>query len=275
MKARTWAAGLLAVGGLCLAATAARAGDTIKLGLAANDDAPAVALGKLSPVADTIDAGFRGGGFHGGGFHGGGFHGGGFHGRGFHGGGFDHGGFRHGGFRSNFFFGGFYGGYYPRYYGFGYGYGYYPRYYGYYPSYYYDDYYYSPYGYPYSYRPRAYFYSAAVLSPVSVSVTRATPSADLLNVPYNGQDILPAPRPLQEGATYPYDGGPRPLGPYADPEPTRNPRPSTVPGPTVPLEGRPVSLPAKPAAAPKLTYPAFGELPRTQFAEDRVLPTKK
>ena len=243
MKARTWATGLLlGLGGFILGG-AARAEDTIKLGLPAHDDAPAVALGKISPDADTIDARYRGGirvGVYGGY-------------RGYY-----------GGYRG--YYGGYRGYYYGGYRGY-YGYPYYPRVYVssyYYPTYYPTPVYYAP--------PTVYYY------PTSTTVISKTmPSADVLNLPYNPpSSILPAPRPMPQDRTFPYDGDPRSVPmPQAEPFPTRVPAPSIVPSPTVPLEGRPVSLPARTTPV-KLSYSAYGELPRTPpLAEDRFLPIKK
>jgi len=245
MNARTWAAGLLAVGGLFLGGAAVRADDTIKLGLPGNDDAPAVSLGKLSPEAETIDARFSGGrGGHFGGHFGG-------YGRGFYGYG-----------RGFYGYGrGFYG-YGRGFYGYGYGLGYaryyYPRY-GYYNSYYYPS--------------GSYYYSDPCYYPISQPGIQVSASADVLNVPYTPNTLQ---TPVPDGRTFPYDGGPRPSVPMpnADPSPTRIPVPATVPAPTVPLDGRAVSLPAPTPA--KFAYPAYGELPRTtSFAQDRVLPVKK
>ena len=236
MKARTWAAGLLAFGSLFLTGGFARAADTIKLGLPARDDAPAMALGKISQQAETIDAHYRGGvrvGVYAG------------YGRGYY-------------------------GYGRGYYGYGrgyYGYGYYPRYYGYG--------YYRPYVYSYYY-PSTYYYPTPIYVPISTSARQTIVSADALNVPYR-PEALPVPRPVLEEQTFPYDGGPRqpvptPM-PKVDPAPARVPTPLTVP----PQDGRPVSLPAPSTTVPvKLTYPAYGELPRTTpFAQDRVVPVKK
>ncbi len=263
MNARTWAAGLLALGGLFLGSAAARAEDTIKLGLSARADAPAVALGKLGTDADTIDAHYRGG-YHGG-YHGGYY--GGYRG-GYYG---SYGGY-HAGYR------GYYGGYRGYYGGYGGYYGGYSGYYGYphYASYYYPRAYVSSYYYPTYYPTPVYYAPQPACYPIGTTVGKTMPSADVLNVPYNPQDALPAPRPVPQERTFPYDGDPRqaPL-PQAEPFPTRTPAPFTAPSPTVPLEGRPVSLPARTTTPAKLSYPAYGELPRTtSFAEDRFLPVK-
>jgi hypothetical protein len=74
--------------------------------------------------------------------------------------------------------------------------------------------------------------------------------------------------------TYPYDGGPADPVPMPKAPQTEEKKPSAPP--MVPLEGRTVSLPAKPAAKPKYTYPAYGEEPgRTGFAQDRVTVVKQ
>jgi hypothetical protein len=71
-------------------------------------------------------------------------------------------------------------------------------------------------------------------------------------------EIAPPPRPLQEDRTYPYDGGPirRVPMPPADGSSISVPKPATVP-----LEGKAVSLPAKPT---KYTYAAYGEDRKTK-----------
>ncbi|HTU91808.1 MAG TPA: hypothetical protein VMF69_17125, partial [Gemmataceae bacterium] len=63
-----------------------------------------------------------------------------------------------------------------------------------------------------------------------------------------------APRQPDNHGTFPYDGGPS----NVVPNPKDTPPSSTTP-PSVPLEGRAVSLPK---AAPKWTYPAYGERAR-------------
>src|SRR5262249_48317556 len=66
-------------------------------------------------------------------------------------------------------------------------------------------------------------------------------------------EALPTPRPLPSAdPTFPYDGGPR----APVPMPTIDPAPKAAPPGAAPLEGRSVSLPAKPA---KLTFPAYGQ----------------
>lgn len=163
---------------------------------------------------------------------------------------------------------GFYGGYRPAFYGYSFSYyrPYYPRFYS-YPTFsfgysYYQPYYYAP---PVYYYPRACYYpiSLTINSQVGGSVLGTTPA------PYGlrpGSEVMPPALP-QNGnggnGTFPYDGGPR----------SPVPMPKADPGPlSVPLEGRAVSLPAKPT---KFAYPAYGEQPgKSSFAEDRATVSK-
>lgn len=155
-------------------------------------------------------------------------------------------------------------GYYRPYYA---SYGYRPYYNGYYPSYYSG--YYSPsyygggyYSYPYS----SYYYYPC-------GNGESMPPATVLGSSYYSQpgayqtNNVP-PRPTQNGyrpngtgdGTFRYDGGPeRPL-----PMPGDEPAPTFQRRPTVPLEGKIVSLPA---ARPSVTYAAYGEAPRTVTAQ--------
>jgi hypothetical protein len=158
--------------------------------------------------------------------------------RGFYGGyrGF-YGGYRgfYGGYR------GFYGGYYPRYYSYG---GYYPRYYGgYYPGYY--NYYYPRYY--YNYYP-SYYWGCSL----GDSLGNAGVVTVLGGEPQPAAPAQASPQPQPSQGNYPYDGGP--ANPV--PLPGTEPKPATPPQPTVPLEGRVVSLPSKPG---KYVYPAYGE----------------
>jgi hypothetical protein len=215
---------------------------------------------QLDQDTETVETGYRGG-FRGGwGGYRGGYWGGGYRG-----------GYWGGGYR------GYWGGYRSFY-------AYRPYYYGY--SYYqpYYSYYYAPNPYPYY-----YYYSSPIglSAPVGngPAVLRVQPRAydqtplagqprDML--PPNGQSQpygqLPpnAQQPPsyapQGNPSYPYDGGPS--QPVPMPRATPDNRP-TAPGaaPSLPLEGRPVSLPTP---ALRLTYPAYGEPPvRTNFATDR------
>jgi hypothetical protein len=251
MLCRAIPAGLLAAAGLL--APAAQAGDLMRLDL---KKAPAptasLSLNLDGDEADTLDAAYRGGYRYGGsyGYRGGYRYGGSYGYRG---------GYRYGG---SYGYRGYYGGYYPRY-----NYGYYPRYnYGYYPGYYYG--YYAPYYYPgvsiSVYRP-AYYY------PIDTSAAPMPPAAALDYGPgtYGGApsaEPLPAPRPVAPSqGTFPYDGGPR----APVPMPKSDPAPTAAPPAAVPLEGRSVSLPGKPA---KLSYPAYGEPPArtTTVVKDRL-----
>jgi hypothetical protein len=77
----------------------------------------------------------------------------------------------------------------------------------------------------------------------------------------------PTPRQLRDEDTFPYDGGPS----NPAPNPKDQPPSSTTP-PSVPLEGRAVSLPK---AAPKWTYPAYGQRARrTTPASERTYLTR-
>jgi hypothetical protein len=270
MKGKWLATGLLAAAGLVASTAPARAGDTIRL--AGTGDAPTQNLVDDGKGADTIDAHWHGG--WGGGFrYGGGFgYGGGFR----YGGGFGYGG-RLGwgggwggwggglGYGARFYGGGFgYRPFYRPYYGgFGYGYGGLGL---------------GGFGYGYGYGGGFYPGYWGPCSGTSAAVFT-------LNMPQAGLSIVPPGEPVAPGdasgrgpavappaageQTFPYDGGPQDPVPV----PRAGPSPTTTPRPTVPLEGRAVSLPKKPA---KLAYPAYGERPSrsTSFAEDRTLLTK-
>ena len=247
MRARTWASGLLALSGLCFGPSAGRAADTVKLVLPARDDVPAVALGKTDIGADTIDAryGVRVGAYRGGSYRGG------------FGGGFHYAGYRYGSF---YRYGDRYGAFYR-----------YPRYnYGGYP------YYASSYYYPYYYPSSAYYYTPAPFyCPISAAAVPLMPPADGYNLP-PAQETLPPPAPVPPGGTFPYDGGPRVPMPMPGVEPAPFGVPPRGVTPTVPLDGRPVSLQVRSTTAPKWTYPAYGELPRpSSIAEYRVVPVGK
>jgi hypothetical protein len=232
MFVRRWATRLLAVAGLLTSAVAAQAGETVRLVLPANSDAPTLTLGNASADADTLDVRWGGGHFHGGyarGFHGG-FYGG--YARGFH--------------------GGFYGGgvAYRGYYGFrasySTGYAYYPGYYGYSTYYYYPSYSCYPISQP----------VVTVTPSIALNIRPATPIMPPADAPPAQLQTLPRPVPaVPNDGTYPYDGGPRvpvPM-PQVEPAPAK-----TAPRPTVPLEGRPVSLPAE-KTVKKYVYRAYGE----------------
>jgi hypothetical protein len=218
-----------------------------------------------------------GGGFHGsshGGFHGGSrgsFHGGSFNS--FHGSSFNgfHNGF-HSGFHNGFnngFRGGFgrgfhhhHHGFFP-FFGFGWGYPFYWPYYGGYGNYYggYGNYDYPYYNYPNSYDysyPLGYnsaptvIYLSSGYTPTSLPAGGAMPYSDRFGRD-PGIESAPPPRPVQEDATYPYDGGPIRQVPTPGPDPDSTSAPKQ---PSVPLEGRAVSIPGKSA---KYAYAAYGE----------------
>jgi hypothetical protein len=176
---------------------------------------------------------------------------------------------------------GYYGGYYGRgYYGYGRAY-YYPRYAGYYyPRY--AAYYYNPYSYgSYYYAPSTYYYYASPawsgcyriglgdeVAPVETTIS---PSSLASRPPQPAPNYLPAPRPVgDQDETFPYDGGPR--NPIPAPR-SSDPAPSATPRQAVPLEGKPVSLPAK---TTQFAYPAYGEdatkkpAKPTAFAADQL-----
>jgi len=288
---------MLAATGLLAVVGSASAADTFRLGLPARDDAPAVQLGRISADADTVDAAYRGyyGGYRGGygGYRGYGYGGyrGGYYGgyRGGYGGyyggyrGYGYGGYRgyYGGYRG-YGYGGYYGGY--RGYGYG-GYrgGYYGGYRGGYGGYYgislplvtpaisvystvIEDC-------PYSYDGGLYGYSPINSDPNETPTFRLA-QAPPQEQPYaGGAYVNPSAGSSQ---TFPYDGGPRVVAPSLEAAPTPRLIQPAAPQPTVPLEGRPVSLPAvKPAT--KFAYPAYGEEPtRTStFATDPGLRTAK
>jgi len=256
---RSWATGAIASLAVFAWAGSSRAEDTLRLGLIkpaglTGGVSSGVQTLRLEDQAETTPAGWRGG------------YGGGYRGYGY---------------------GGFYR---PSYYGWG-GYGYYRPYVS---SYYYAPYY-GYYPRPYYYAPPVYYYSAPVVS-YSAPVYYSTPyvyypingGADTLarNALLNTSPSAYANKPLpqvtvpRQGAspppaagegTFKYDGGPANPVPMPQTESQTNPKPTTIPAqPTVPLEGRAVSLPARPAK--KLTYAAYGEKPdRPVLTGDRVI----
>jgi len=260
MMARLWAAGTVLAVGLLLGTTTARGEDVFRLNLPPSDDAPAMKLGQADTDADTLLTWGRGG-FHGGGFRGG-FHGG-YRGWGGYRGGFV-GGYRGwgggyrgwgGGYRGWGGYGGYYGGYggYGGYYG-----GYYPSYYGgyngcYYPSYSYSSYYYPSY---YSCYPSYAYYGLGGYCGIS-GTDEQVPVFTLNTAPPGsaGATLTPGALPSAQSQTFDYNGGPPALPANPAPLPAVNPaRPAPN---TLPLEGRPASLPLK--AEKKYTYPAYGE----------------
>jgi hypothetical protein len=291
MRARVWLAGVLALAGLSAGTSIARAdSDTFRLAMPANPQAgaPTVNLA-LTPEkdADTVDVRGWHGGWHGGWRGGwGGWRGGWGWGRGgwgygarFYGG--------WGGWGRPYYYRSW--AYYPRYYG-GYGWGGY-GWGGYYGIYSYPSYYYSfPYYYNYGYNPYCYWIGntttqtpvvslsinpgrvaiqSQALSSANPYLTPNTIPNPYATNPYAGPaNTLPnTPRTVEE-PTYPYDGGPRspvPL-PQTTPQQPTPAQPMNTP-PTLPLEGRSVSLPVQKT---QWAYPAYGEAPRvTNFAQDR------
>lgn len=151
-----------------------------------------------------------------------------------------YGGFGYGGYNRGFGYSSFYRPYYgyPRYsYGFSLG-------YNYWPSYYYRPYYYGSY-YSYNWAPSCYYYPISDIDQTAPVTTLEMNGIANGGYFYNGGPENPVPLPKKEGKVEP---------------------------PSVPLEGRPVSLPAPKAEEKKskFAYPAYGEEPgRTDFATDR------
>jgi len=250
MRAHQWAAGALLAAGLLLGGATARGEDVFRLSLPAADDTPAMKLGQTGIDADTIQA-WRGGGGRGG-FHGG-FRGG--FGGGFRGG--YYGGYRgyYGGYRGYYGgYRGYYGGY-PGYYG-----GYYPSYY-YYPSY---SYYYPSYSY---YYPSYGYYGGCY------GISGTDENVPVFNLaiapPSSGAVVAGAALPSGHLQTFNYNGGPQ--VPLSTPAPTPAVNPAPAAPATLPLEGRPVSLPLKPVK--KFNYPAYGEdaVPPARIPADPTL----
>jgi hypothetical protein len=143
-----------------------------------------------------------------------------------------------------------------------------------YRPWYYTPYYYAPPVYYYSY-PTADYYSYPLtfdinLNGVGLRTALGSPPSTNYGTPAPPTQTLPYPRLNGNSPTYPYDGGPQ--NPVPLPKSGREAIPA--PTPTVPLDGRAVSIPARPA--PKFAYPAYGETPaRTQFAQERAIVIKK
>jgi len=277
--------GTLLAAGLVLAGDGvSRATDVVRLG------GPAAQQAINGGTNTELARGFHGGGFHGGGFRGGYY--GGYRG-GYYGGYRGYGGY--GGYYNRGYYRPYYAGYYRPYYYGNYGSYYSPYYSGYYSPYYYSSYY-TPYYYPtYSYSVPYYYPCATTVSPI-VSVQ---PSTVYSQGPTYATPNAPAPRPAapvmpsapQDNGTFPYDGGPKNPLPMPMPQPGDAPNPMKAgPRPTVPLDGKLVSLPkeaiggssplahdvqrlhfvsvtntsSSPAARPtpaRVAYPAYGEQP--------------
>jgi len=273
-------AGLLALAG----ASGAWADETLRLVIPASSSAGA----SVDGGANTELVYGRGGHYHGGGYRGGyrgGYYGG-------------YRGYGYGGFYRPFY-GSYYGGY--RGYGYGgYGYGGYGYgYASYYRPFYYGGYYARPYYYGASYYYPSYY--SSYYYPCASTVVSSTPVVAVYSSSYTtpqvvqpGAALLPQPQVMPQmpsaapngNQTFPYDGGPG--TPLPMPGPDANPigGPST-PRPTVPLEGKFVSLPqettggiglidtaslatvswrpvstSQPATATnRYHYPAYGEQP--------------
>lgn len=245
----------LSVLAVSVASSPARADDTLRLGF--NGGAGTMTLG-LDPNDDADTLAVRR--FYRGGHYGG----------------------YHGGFARPYYGFGYRSFYAPRFYGAGYGFGFNRPYsfglgFSYYRPYTAYSYYYAP---PVYYAPSFYYSSPYYYCPISDPAplmpyavpTGARASYTVLNL--SPADYLPAtvpngtyPAPAPNG-TYPYDGGPQVPVPMPGANPPANPQ--SAPRPTVPLEGRAVSLPR---SEPKYTYPAYGE-GRTEFAQDRAAPVK-
>lgn len=250
------AAALCAAGLLTLAGSTAvwAQSDTLRLGTSSS--------GTVSGGTDTELVAYRGGHGH--------YHGG----FGSYRGGYGH---YHGGY-------GYYRGGYGHYYG---GYAHYRPYwnnYAYYSPYYYRPYYYRPalyfnYYQPYYYAAPAYYYEISGQTDVPTTLAQmpaqVQPSTSQYRPTTARPQLLPMPAtlPQQPGGiqTFPYDGGPQTPLPMPQIDPASGPRP------TVPLQGKLVSLPlettggttplftvslgtsAQPAPSPRYTYPAYGE----------------
>jgi hypothetical protein len=240
MRGKWFVAGLLAAVGVLAWGGSSRGGDTIRLNMV--DNTPTRGLVEDGQGADTIRTWHHGFGWGGWGYHSLGWGGWGYRGLGW--GGLGWGGF----YRPYWGWGGL--GLYRPYYGFGLGYGLgfgglgYGLglgrfgFGGFYPGF--------GIGYGGLFGPWCAGASASVytLNMPAVTLGSPLPGAAQPNAPVQPRD----------GGTFPYDGGPS--NPVPNPKDTPS---STTPPRSVPLEGRAVSLPR---AAPKWTYPAYGERAR-------------
>jgi hypothetical protein len=155
------------------------------------------------------------------------------------------------------YYGGYYGGYHRGYYGGYYSRGYYGHNYGYRS---YSHYGYRPYyGYSY-YRPYVYGYGGYSYYRPIAAETATLPEVTVLGASSFGAQLerpgVVVPRAKEpHNGTYLYDGGPRVVVPMPD----ETPAPGATPRPTLPREGKFVSLPPVVPNA----YPAYGDaLPR-------------
>jgi hypothetical protein len=109
-------------------------------------------------------------------------------------------------------------------------------------------------------------FSAGVSSfPSVVNAPEVTPFAPSLRAQPLLPDVAPRATPYQNDGTFPYDGGPR----SPVPMPRAEPAPMSTPPPSVPLEGRSVSLP--PTKVAKYAYPAYGDQPTPTNSNGGVL----
>lgn len=255
MVRRRWVA--LLVGTFVLAAAqTAQASDTIRLGGSVGGNTFTLDRGDDAD-ADTELARFRGG--YGGGGYRGGYGGGGY--RGGYGYGGYRGGYGYGGYRGGYSYGGYRGGYgyggYRGGYGYGgYGGGYYGSSYGYSQPYYggYSSYYSYP---SYCYPSYSYYYPCSDSVPTMPYATVLQGSVNTYTTARTIAPPAPVAPPAGDG-TFRYDGG---TGVVPAPMPGVTPVPPTVsPRPTLPLDGRLVSLPYTP---PTVNFPAYGEAPAT------------
>jgi hypothetical protein len=260
MRGKWFVAGLLASVGVLAWGGSSRGGDTIRLNMV--DNTPTKSLVDDGQGADTIRThhgfGWGGWGHHGwGGWGGWGYRGLGWGGLGYRGLGWGWGGL----YRPYWGWGGM--GLYRPYYGFGLGYGGlgyglgFSRFGlgGFYPGF--------GMGYGGLFWPWCAGASASVYTLNMPAGTFGSPLPGAAQP--RSQDLMPG-QPRNDG-TFPYDGGPN----KAVPNPKDTPPSSTTPR-SVPLEGRAVSLPK---AAPKWTYPAYGERARrTTPASERTYLTR-
>jgi hypothetical protein len=168
------------------------------------------------------------------------------------------------------------------------GYRYYTPYYGYYSprayyyprtaAYYAPTYYYTPTYYP----PRTYYRPAYYYYPIAGEAVPPPVTQAKIYYQTPAQQQYAPPQPLPSGnGTFPYDGGPP--SPIPMPAPGADTNPASKPGGTVPLDGRLVSLPTQmtggtsqygavsttKTAAPRISYPAYGDEPITPAPRKR------
>jgi len=247
---RSWMWAALAAGLALAGGSIASANDTVRLG------GPA-AQAAMSGSTDELVR-WRGG-YYGGGYRG--YYGGGY--RGFYGGGYN-----------RPYYNSFYGRpYYNSFYARPYFNNYQPYYSAFYPrvySTYYSPYYCSPSYYAPAYSYPSYYYPIA-------GETLPAPLATMQGAPAYAAPQYTPPMPPPGNGTYPYNGGPN----APVPMPNAVPNQGNPPAPTLPIDGRLVSLPATfsggvnafgphstpapaaPTPAPRVSYPAYGEEPIT------------